>query len=78
MVVATSLGAGSTAPTLVTVADIPLPGRATRFDYQGFDPKTKMLYLSHMGDGELVVFNTESRKVVAHLPLNRSSPMCKP
>jgi YVTN family beta-propeller protein len=55
-------------PTLTTVADIPLPGRATRFDYQSFDPKTRMLYFAHMGDGELVAFNTQTRKVVAHLP----------
>jgi DNA-binding beta-propeller fold protein YncE len=63
---ATPAQAGS--PVLSTVADVPLPGRATRFDYQSFDPITKTLYLSHMGDGELVVFNTEVRKVTAHLP----------
>jgi hypothetical protein len=55
-------------PTLSTIADVPLPGGATRFDYQSFDPKTHTLYLSHMGDGELVVFNTETRTVTAHLP----------
>ena len=55
-------------PALTTVADVPLPGGATRFDYQSFDPKTKRLYLSHMGDGELVVFDTGTRSVVAHLP----------
>lgn len=63
---AISARAGS--PALVTVADVPLPGGATRFDYQSFDPKTKTLYLSHMGDGELVVFNTQTRTVSAHLP----------
>jgi DNA-binding beta-propeller fold protein YncE len=54
-------------PTLSTIVDVPLPGGATRFDYQSFDPKTKMLYIAHMGDGELVVFNTQTRKVIANL-----------
>src|ERR1043166_5751030 len=54
-------------PALTTVADVPLPGRASRFDYQSFDPKTKTLYFSHMGDGELVAFDTVNRKVIAHL-----------
>jgi DNA-binding beta-propeller fold protein YncE len=65
-VMAIDVNAGS--PTLSTVVDVPLPGGATRFDYQSFDPKTKVLYLSHMGDGELVVFNTQNRTVTAHLP----------
>jgi DNA-binding beta-propeller fold protein YncE len=55
-------------PSLSTVIDVPLPGGTTRFDYQSLDPKTHTLYLSHMGDGELVVFNTETRTVTAHLP----------
>jgi len=33
-----------------------IPGGATRFDYQSFDPSTNRLYLSHMGDGDVVVF----------------------
>jgi hypothetical protein len=45
-----------------------MPGGATRFDYQSFDPRTKTLYISPMGDGELVVFNRQNRTVIAHLP----------
>jgi DNA-binding beta-propeller fold protein YncE len=56
------------AQTLTKVVDVPLPGRASRFDYQSFDPTTKTLYFTHMGDGELVVFDTGRRRVVAHLP----------
>jgi len=55
-------------PSLSKVADIPLPGNATRFDYQSFDLQTGVLYFSHMGDGELVVFDTSARKVVRSLP----------
>jgi DNA-binding beta-propeller fold protein YncE len=62
-----AIGSHAGPPALSTVVDVPLPGGATRFDYQSFDPKTKTLYLSHMGDGELVVFNTETRTVTAHI-----------
>jgi DNA-binding beta-propeller fold protein YncE len=46
------------------VADVPLPGGATRFDYQQFDPATNRLYLAHMGDGSLLVFDVKTRSVV--------------
>lgn len=55
-------------PSLVKVADIPLPGKATRFDYQSFNRDTGILYFSHMGDGELIVFDTAKREVLDHLP----------
>src|SRR5437879_13373212 len=54
-------------PVLNHVVDVPLPGRATRFDYQSLDPKTGRLYMSHMGDGHLVVFDTKTNKVIADL-----------
>jgi hypothetical protein len=44
-------GSASAQTFLKTVADIPLPGGATRFDYQSLDPATGRLYLSHMGGG---------------------------
>jgi len=53
---------------LKTVADLPLPGGTTRFDYQSLDPSTGRLYLSHMGDGNVVVFDTKTNKVLANLP----------
>ena len=57
-----------TAQTLTKEIDVPLPGSASRFDYQSFDPTTRTLYITHMGDGELVVFDTVRRRVVAHIP----------
>ena len=50
------------------VADIPLPGGTTRFDYASLNPAANRLYFSHMGDGELMVFDTKSEKLEAHLP----------
>jgi YVTN family beta-propeller protein len=53
---------------LKAVADVSLPGGTTRFDYQSLDPKTGRLYLSHMGDGTVVVFDTKTNKVLANIP----------
>src|SRR5580700_8079729 len=52
---------------LITVADIPMPGPAVRFDYQTFDPSSGRLYISHMNADQLVVFDTLKREVVANL-----------
>ena len=54
-------------PPLRVVADIPMPGPAVRFDYQSFDPTSGRLYIAHMNADQLVVFDTQSRKVVANL-----------
>ena len=53
---------------LKTVDNVRLPGGTTRFDYQSLDPKTGRLYLSHMGDGNIVVFDTKANKVLANIP----------
>lgn len=49
------------------VADVPMPGAAVRFDYQSMDAEHGRLYIAHMNDDHLVVFDTASRKVVANL-----------
>src|SRR5262249_12934615 len=53
---------------LKKVADIPLPGGTTRFDYQSLDTSAGRLYFSHMGDGQLMVFDIPTEKLVAQLP----------
>jgi DNA-binding beta-propeller fold protein YncE len=60
-------GAVQAASILKTVAEIPMPGAAVRFDYQCLDPQSGMLYISHMNDDHLVVFNTVNRTVTANL-----------
>lgn len=52
------------APILRLVADVPLPGSPSRFDYQSFDPTTGRLYIAHMGAGELIAFDTRTRQVL--------------
>jgi DNA-binding beta-propeller fold protein YncE len=49
------------------VADIPLPGKAVRFDYQTMDVSHGRLYIAHMNADQLVVFDTKKREVVANL-----------
>jgi DNA-binding beta-propeller fold protein YncE len=63
---ATAPNAEAPAP-LRLVADVPMPGTASRFDYQSFDPHTGRLYISHMNAGQLVVFDTRARRVLANL-----------
>jgi DNA-binding beta-propeller fold protein YncE len=49
---------------LQPVADVVIPGKAARFDYQSLDPTTGRLYVAHMGAGQLIAFDTASRRVV--------------
>lgn len=49
---------------LRTVSDVPLTGRATRLDYQSFDQQSGRLYIAHLGDDMMTVFDTNSGKVV--------------
>ena len=52
------------AALLQRIADVPLPGSATRFDYQSLDTTANRLYIAHLGAGELVVFDVAARKVL--------------
>jgi YVTN family beta-propeller protein len=53
---------------LVPVADLPLPGGASRFDYQWVDAATRRLYIAHLGDGALVVFDLDKQSVLRVIP----------
>jgi len=44
--------------------DIPLTGGVSRFDYQYLDTDNNLLYLAHMGAGQIIVFNTKQTKVM--------------
>jgi len=48
--------------------DVPLTGGVSRFDYQSLDSQNGILYLSHMGAGQIIVFNTKTNQVLATLP----------
>jgi DNA-binding beta-propeller fold protein YncE len=52
------------APAFETFKDLPLPGRATRFDYLSLDASARVLYLAHMGDGAVVEVETAGLDVL--------------
>ncbi|MGE5625249.1 MAG: YncE family protein [Bacillota bacterium] len=49
---------------LVQVKDVPLTGGTTRLDYASPDPRNGLLFLAHLGDSTVTVFDTGSDKVV--------------
>lgn len=49
---------------LQLVTDIPLPGSASRFDYQSFDQTSGQLYIAHMGADRVLVFDTATQQLV--------------
>lgn len=60
---------------LEEIEDTPLPGGATRFDYQHLNNESGRLYIAHLGANSLVVFDTklaviddQTYKVVARVP----------
>lgn len=59
---------GLTHLPLQRVADVPLPGRPSRFDYETGDPERHLLFIAHLGDGEIVVFDTRDTSVIATIP----------
>ncbi|HEU4576898.1 MAG TPA: hypothetical protein VFS67_01490 [Polyangiaceae bacterium] len=49
------------------VADVELPGRSTRFDYQDIDPALGELVVSHMNDGEVLFLRLSDGALLARL-----------
>ena len=50
------------------IADLLLTGGTTRFDYQSYDPQTGLLFIAHLGDSVVMVFDTQSQKVIKDIP----------
>jgi YVTN family beta-propeller protein len=49
------------------VADVPLPGGTSRFDYQSLDPATHRLFIAHLGASLVTVVDVTSDRVVANI-----------
>ena len=59
---------------LELVADVPLPGRPARFDYQAIDATNRRLFIAHMNDASVVVVSTvdgKLLKVIGNVPTPR-------
>ena len=54
-------------PEWRVVADVPLPGKPARFDYQSLDPTNGWLWIAHMGAGEVLAFDVRGRRVAARI-----------
>jgi DNA-binding beta-propeller fold protein YncE len=52
---------------LQPVADIPLGGNTTRLDYLSVDADRHLLFIAHLGDSAVIVFDTQARRVVARI-----------
>ncbi len=50
------------------VADLPLPGHPSRFDYQAVDAARRRLYIAHLGDSSLLVFDLDGQRVIQEVP----------
>lgn len=50
---------------LQNVADIALPGHATRLDYQSVDSGKGLLFIAHLGDSQVIAVDTRRRRVAA-------------
>src|SRR6185437_7296011 len=48
--------------------DIPLPGKADRFDYASIDPQRRLLFLAHLGSGMVTAVDLRTRRVIANVP----------
>ncbi len=52
---------------LTTVSDIPLPGHSTRYDYQSIDPQRRLLFIAHLGDNAVTVFDLKTQTVLKNI-----------
>ena len=58
---------GAPGGALRVVSDLPLPGPASRFDYQSFDPTTRRIYMNHMNAGRTLVFDVDRGTVIKEI-----------
>jgi hypothetical protein len=61
-------GPASGSLPLSLVVDVPLPGNASRFDYQWVDADRRRLYIAHLGDSSLLAFNLDAQRVIQEVP----------
>lgn len=52
---------------LNVVADVPLPGDTSRFDYESYDPERHLLFVAHLGASEVLAFNTHTQQIVGRI-----------
>ena len=63
-----STGDSAAALGLRQVGEIALEGGASRFDYQSIDPQRGLLFIAHLGAGQVVAFDLTNQKVAGYIP----------
>jgi YVTN family beta-propeller protein len=58
------MSASAQALTLQKLADYSLPGDTSRYDCLSFDPTSNRMYVAHLGQGVIHVFDTQAKKLV--------------
>ena len=53
---------------LQPVTDVPLGGNTTRLDYESLDPGRHLLFIAHLGDSAVIVFDTHAERVITRIP----------
>src|SRR5258708_7926807 len=63
--------ASSSPPTpplhLKALMDVPLGGHATRLDYASVDAERQLLFIAHLGDGEVIAVDTDSHRLLKRI-----------
>jgi YVTN family beta-propeller protein len=59
--------AAASALRLRSVADVPLGGTTTRMDYESLDPDRHLLFIAHLGDSAVIVFDTRAQRVITRI-----------
>lgn len=67
------IGEAAPALPLRLIADVPLSGNATRFDYASLDGRRGILWLAHMGDGAIEAFDLRHERVTRTISLGASA-----
>jgi DNA-binding beta-propeller fold protein YncE len=50
------------------IADVALGGNTTRLDYESLDEGRHLLFIAHLGDSAVIVFDTQAQRVITRIP----------
>jgi YVTN family beta-propeller protein len=53
--------------SLQLIMDVPLGGNPTRLDYASLDAQRHLLFIAHLGDSAVIVFDTEANRVLSRI-----------
>lgn len=53
---------------LKVLVDVPMGGETTRLDYESLDAGRHLLFIAHLGDSAVVVFDTLGQRILARIP----------